>query len=96
MAEQAEVSKPIPDKFEKSFYNRPMPKSFLQAAELEEEDFGKLRVNGKHLEYFDYATRVVFLSISYASPAEAGLQMKFYRQSYKDVLDRRMNFRVVN
>jgi hypothetical protein len=87
---------PKTDKFDKSYYDRPIPKSGLQAAELEHDDFGYLCVRAQNIVYIDLMTKSVFLTLPYTSPVEATLQMKFYRQAYKDVLARRADFRVVN
>jgi hypothetical protein len=93
---QTNTAREVSEKYDLSYYNRPIPKSFLQAAELEDEDFGKIRTSGPRIEYVDLATRVVFLSKTYSSSAEAGTQLRFYRQSYKDVLTRRSELRIVN
>lgn len=96
MTEATDAQAPKNDKFEKSYYDRPMPKSGLQAAELEHEDFGSLCVRGHNIVYVDLMTKIAFLTLSYVSPSDANCQLRFYRLTYKDVLARRSEFRIVN
>lgn len=72
------------------------PRSFLKAAEFEDRDFGTLKVDGRDILYTDHHTGAVLLRTTWASIREAKLQLQFYRDTYKDVKDRRAAFRLVN
>jgi hypothetical protein len=65
------------------------PRGGLQAAEYEELGYGLLTAVGRSVLYIDEATRSVPLRFSYASPAEASLQLQFFRETYQDAKRRR-------
>lgn len=71
------------------------PRGGLQAAEYEGAGKGELRVDGKSVVYHDYLTEGDLLTLTYASRREAGLQLKFFRQTYDEVRRRRSGLRLV-
>jgi hypothetical protein len=73
-----------------------MPRGALQAAEFEVEGHGYLEVIGRSVSYIDRRSGISLLSYSYPSEKDARMQIKFFRESYRDAEKRRSSFRVVS
>lgn len=72
------------------------PRGGLQAAEFEGAGLGSLGIDCRDMVYVDAETRIVLLRVSWANNREARLQVRFYRQAYKDVVARRAAMRLVS
>lgn len=71
------------------------PRGGLQAAEFEATGLGALGVDCRDMVYVDATTRIVLLRVAWTNNREARLQVKFYRQAYRDVVARRAALRLV-
>lgn len=72
-----------------------MPRGGLQAAEFEAQGLGFLQAIGRSVSYVDRTSGVALLSFSYPSEQDAKMQMKFFREAYRDVEERRSSFKAV-